>query len=456
MKLDTFFNPSSVAIIGASHTPGKVGYEILQNFVRNEYPGKIFPINPDTAPILGKEVYSSILDIKDQIDLAIVAIPANVVPKVLRECVKKKIESVIVVSGGFSETGAAGKKLEDELKKIIQKSKTRLLGPNCIGTLDAHTKLDTLFLSQSRMKRPSAGNIAFISQSGAVGSTILDWLSDEKFGISKFISYGNSSDLNEADFLEYLGKDETTKVIVMYMEGIKSEGKKFVDVLKKTVETKPVIILKAGKTEMGTKAVASHTGSLAGSARIYSAVFNQTNAIEASDWEELFDFAKVFSTQPFPKGNKVAVITDGGGFGVLATDECVRQGLELPEPTKDMIKLFKKIFPPHVILHNPIDLTGDATEERYKIAIEACLKSKNYDGVIAITLFQVPTIKEQIVDILTDMKKYKKPFICCAVGSRFTKKIVEKLENNGIPVFLTPERAVKSFAALVRYSKNMR
>jgi acetyl coenzyme A synthetase (ADP forming)-like protein len=451
--LESFFSPKSVAVIGASHTPGKIGYTIVENFVNNKFPEKVYPINPDTTPILNLEVFSSIKNIKEKIDLVIIAVPAASVLKVLKECVSKKIESIIIISSGFSEIGEQGKKIEEECKKIIFKTKTRVIGPNCIGTFDSSVKFDMMFQSQDRMKRPPEGNISFISQSGAVGSTILDWLAEEKIGIAKFVSYGNGMDLTESDLLDFLANDKKTKVIVMYLEGIKSDGKRFIETMKKITKKKPVIILKAGKTEKGTKAVASHTGSLAGSAKIYSSVFKQTGAIEAESWEELFDYAKAFSTQPLPKNNRLVIITDGGGFGVLATDECERQKLQLTEPSKALKTKLQKQFPSYVILHNPIDLTGDATAERYKIALEECLRGKEYDGSVVISLFQIPTLEEKVVNNLIEMKKFDKPILCCAVGGKFTRRLSEKLETSGIPVYPTPERAVKSFAVLTNYSK---
>lgn len=451
--LEYFFNPKSVAIIGASHSPGKIGYTILENFVRGNFRGKIYPVNPDTTPILNLTVYPSIKKIPEEIDLAVIVVKAEIVPQILKECIGKKVKTVVIISAGFSEIGGEGKKLEEKCKKIIEKKNIRVIGPNVVGIYDSSTAVDTLFLSRERMQRPSQGSMTFISQSGAVGSTILDWLAEEKIGISKFVSYGNAMDVNETDLLEFLGNDEKTKVIVMYMEGIKSEGKDFIAAVKKITKKKPIVVLKSGKTEKGTKAVSSHTGSLAGSAKIYSSVFKQTGAIEANYFEELFDFARAFS-QPLPKDNRIAIITDGGGFGVLATDECERQGLQLPEPSKKLKQIFKKTFPPYVILNNPIDLTGDATAERYQIAIEECLKSNEYDGVIAITLFQVPTLKEKITSIIVDLaNKYKKPILCCAIGSRFTKRLVEILEANSIPVYPTPERTVRAFSVLAKYSE---
>jgi len=452
--LSKFFNPKSVAIIGASHTKGKIGYAILENFVKGHFKGKVYPVNPDTSPILGLTVYSSVKAIPGKVDLAVVVVPAIVVPKVLKECVAKRIEAVIVVSGGFSETGERGRKLEEELKKIIRGTKTRLLGVNGLGVYDPVTDVDTIFNPRSRLSRPPAGTVGFISQSGAVGATILDWLAEEGIGISKFISYENATDINECDCLEYLGMDRKTKVIALFIEGVK-DGKRFIKIAKKVSRKKPIVVLKGGKTKAGAKAAASHTGALAGSAAVYSAVFKQTGAIEARNWSELFDYAKAFS-QPLPKGNRIAIITNGGGFGVLAADECERQGLQLPEPSAKLKRIFNKNFPAYASLRNPIDLTGDATAERYRIALEACLASKEYDGAIVIALFQIPTLEPEVTDVLIGLKKYKKPVICCSAGGRYSKKLSKRLEAGGIPVYLTPTQAVKAMAALVRYHKWLR
>jgi len=328
-----------------------------------------------------------------------------------------------------------------------------IITSNCIGVFVPKTKVDTMFLSRERLRRPKEGNIAFISQSGAVGSTVLDWLAKEGIGISKFVSYGNAVDLNETDFLEFLADDKDTRVIAMYLEGMKADGKKFLTTLKNTTRKKPVVVLKAGKTEKGTKAVTSHTGSLAGSARIYSAAFRQTGVIEAATWEELFDFSKALSMQPLPKNNRLIIITDGGGFGVLATDEAERQSIQLLEPTEKLKKKLKTKMPSHVILHNPIDLTGDADAERYRNALEETLGSNEYDGAVVISLMQVPTLDTKISEVIEEMKKFGKSILACAVGSDFTERVAKSLENKGIPVFPTPERAVRAFSALWNYKK---
>jgi len=451
-QLDYFFNPKSVAIIGASHTPGKIGYAVLANFVGSGFQRKIYPVNPDTTPILGLKVYKSVLDIPDDLDLVVIVTPAQTVPDVLKECVKKKIEAIILISAGFSEIGEEGRILENKCKRIIEGKYTRIIGPNCIGIYDAYSHVDSLFLSRERCGRPKEGNIAFISQSGAIGSTILDWLTEENVGISKFISYGNAMDIDDCDLLEYLGDDEKTKVITFYLEGIEASGKKFFDIAKKVTSKKPIIVLKGGKTEKGLKAVFSHTGSMGGSEKIYSAAFKQTEIIEAHSWEELFDFARGFSTQPLPKGNRIAIVTDGGGFGVLATDEAERQNLQLPEPSEKIKKEMAKVLPAYATTHNPIDLTGDADANRYKVVIESCLKSDEFDGVISITLFQVPTLEKEVVDYIVELqKKYKKPLLVCSAGGKYTRELSDKLIQNGVPVYSTPERAVRTMAALVRY-----
>jgi acetyl coenzyme A synthetase (ADP forming)-like protein len=445
--LKKFFYPKSVAVIGASHKPGKIGHEIFKNFL--EFPGKVFPINPNTEPILGKKVYPSVLKVKDKIDLAIIVVPAPIVGKVLRQCVKKKIKAVIIISAGFSEIGEEGRKREEKLKKIVKGKKVRIIGPNVIGVYCPKTKVDTLFLSKERLKRPKHGNVAIISQSGAVGSTILDSMAEIGVGISKFVSYGNAADVNEVDLLKYLKKDKDTKVIAVYIEGIKSKGDEFVKVLKEVGKKKPIIILKAGKTEKGRKAVISHTGSLAGSYEVYSAVFKQAKIIEAENWEDLFDLCKLLSMQPLPKGNKVLIVTNGGGFGILATDEAEKLGLNLKEPSEKMKKKLKKVFPPHVIISNPLDLAGDTTAERYEIALREGFKE--YDAIICITLFQVPTLEEKIVEVLSKMKKRKKTLICCAAGSEYTHELAKRMEENDIPVYPTPERAIRVLAKVLRF-----
>lgn len=451
--LDNFFNAKSVAIIGASRTPGKIGHVIVENFLHG-YKGKVYPVNPNADKILGLKSYPSVKKIPADVDMAVITVPAKIVPSVLKECVEKDVEAVIIVSGGFSETGKVGAKMEKELKKIIKDTKTRILGVNCLGVYSPKNGIDTIFNPRERLDRPPAGDIGFISQSGAVGVTILDRLASEDIGISKFISYENATDINEADALDYLGSDRDTKSIVIFIEGVK-EGRRFMEAAKRISKKKPIIVLKGGKTPAGTRAAASHTASLAGSSKIYSGMFKQSGIIEANNWEEFFDFTKAFF-QPLPKGDNIAIITNGGGFGVLTADACENFGINLPSLPNDIKKKLRDVMPPHAILGNPIDLTGDATTERYQVALEACLNSKKYDGVIAITLFTIPTLEERIVKTLVKMKRYKKPIICCTVGGDYTYRLSKKIESKKIPVYSSPERAAKAMSILMDYMKYLK
>lgn len=450
MTLDAFFKPKSVAIIGASHNENKIGHIILQSFMCH-YKGNIYPINPNTEPISGKKVYKNVLDVPEKIDLVVISIPAKFVPSALKDCVKKNVKAVIIISGGFSEVG--NNKLEEECKKIVRGTETKVIGPNCLGIYDSKSFVDTIFLSRKTCGRPNEGNIAFVSQSGAVGSTILDWLTDQETGISKFISYGNAIDITETDLIEYLGHDRDTKVIAVYLEGIKDEGKKFVEVCSKVSRKKPIVLLKAGKSEKGKKAVSSHTGSLAGSGKVYSGAFKQSGIVEAETWEELFDFARVFSSQPLPKGKRTLIVTDGGGFGVLATDQAERSNLELPEPSDKLKNKLKKMLPEYAVVKNPIDLIGDADAERYLVTLRETMRSKEFDSFVVITLFQVTTLEEKVVDYIIDLKKWGKPIVVCSTGGEFSQRMNKKLRVNGIPVAPSPERAVKTVEALYRYWK---
>jgi len=455
MSLNSFFKPRSVAVIGASREKGKIGRIIFDLMRTRGFDGEVYPVNPKAKTIAGIKSSISVKNIKDRIDLAIIAVPANVVPTVLKDCIDKKIPSIVIITGGFSETGEKGEKLENQLKEIVRGTETRIIGPNCLGIYDAYSKVDCLFLPPNKVGRPKKGHISFITQSGAVGGVSMDFMSLIDIGISKFVSYGNAIDVDECDLIEYLGKDETTEVICVYLEGIKGNGKKFVKISRKVSRKKPIVILKAGKGKRGEKAVSSHTGSMAGSSKIYSAAFKQCGIIEAENYEELFDFAKAFVMQPLPKGDKIVIITDGGGFGVLATDEAERQGLSMPEPDEHIKRTLKKVFPAHGILHNPIDLTGDATNEMYRIAIEECLKSKIFDGVIVLALY-TPHIKENLSEYIihaNNKNRDKKPLLVATMGGKFSDEISRELDKSGIPTFPTAERVVKAFAAMVKYSK---
>lgn len=450
-KLDYFFRPKSVAVIGASRNPKKVGHVILRNFIEGKFAGKIYPINPNAEEMFGLKSYSSVLDVPGNIDLAVVCIPAAIVPRGLDECGRKGVKSVIIISGGFKEVG--NKALEEDCYKIIKKHGMRGLGPNCIGIFDPYSEVDTFFLPRYKLERPGEGNIAFISQSGALGSVVLDWMAMKNYKISKFISYGNAMDVDEADLIEYLAEDPLTTVICAYFEGVK-QGRKFYEIAKRVSKKKPIIVLKGGITSEGTSAVSSHTGSLAGEYEIFSAAMRQSGVITAANLEEIFDFARVLATQPKPKGNRVQVITDGGGFGVLATDWIINNGLRLAQMKKETVRALKKEYPPHVVVKNPLDLTGDATVERYRLAMEAAAKDDNVDMMAVIALFQIPTLTAEITDVVSAVAgKCNKPLIVIAAGGRFTEVLKKSIEDFGTPTFSYPEKAAKALSALYEFGR---
>ena len=450
-QLDRFFIPKSVAIIGASRSPKKVGHVIFRNFIEGGFAGEVFPVNPSTENLFGYKCYSSVLKIKNRIDLAVIAVPAPIVSTVLKQCGRKKIHAAIIVSGGFKEIGR--KDIEDEIEKIAKKYMIRVLGPNCLGVYDAYSCVDTIFNPRYKLERPGKGKISLISQSGATMSVLLDWMAMKGYRVSKFISYGNAIDIDESDLAEYLAEDEKTSVICIYFEGVK-RGRKFFETTRGLSGRIPIIALKGGVTEAGHKAVSSHTGNLAGESVIYSAAFKQAGILEARDLEQIFDFARVLSTQPIPKGNRVQIITDGGGFGVLTTDWIMKNGLQLAKMQKGNLDMLEKATPDHAVISNPIDLTGDATTQTYAKSINTALKDKNVDMIIVIALFQPPLLTADVTDVISDAgRKKKKPIVVVSAGGRYTEVLKKSLEDSDVPCFSYPERAVKSLKALYEYGK---
>jgi len=444
--LEAFFNPLSIAVIGASRSEGKLGHAILES-LKVTFPGKLYPINPNSTEIMGLTCYPSVLNVEEPIDLAVIVVPAQIVKESVADCIKKKIKAAVIISSGFSEIGQKDRELE--LKKMC-KDKMRLIGPNCIGIYKKN--LDMLFLPRKRLKRPPDGSISFITQSGAFGAALLDMIADEGVGISKFISIGNKIDVEEVELLKYLDNDLETRCIALYIESIEN-GLELIETAKKIVKKKPIVVFKAGKTSKGAEAVASHTGKLATKAEVYSAVFKQAGMIEAHTTEELFDFAKSLASQPILGGNKIAIVTDGGGFGIVAADQAVQSGFELPELSKEALKVIKNALPSYGIAKNPIDLTGDSNAERYEKVLGAVFKDQNINGVVVIALLQIPTLEETITDVLRDCKIHGKPFTVCSPGGQWAKERTRIMERFGVPIYPTPERTVKSLAVLKEYSE---
>lgn len=390
--------------------------------------------------------------------MAVIAVPAKFVPDVIDECGEKGVKGAIVISAGFKEAGRAD--LEEELVKRARKWGIRVVGPNCLGVTNLENGFDCNFNPPERQARPPFGKVAFMSQSGAFGAAILDWAAREKIGMSKFISLGNMADLDESDFMDYLGDDEKTGVITGYLEGVK-DGRKFLETAKRVTLKKPVVILKSGRTEAGAKAAASHTGSLAGSYAIYRAAFEQSGVLEATTMRQLFNYAKVLAMQKPAKGDRVAIVTNGGGAGVMMSDGLLERGLKMAELSEETLKKFEEDvkagkLPAHMSYKNPIDVIGDAPSSRYEIAMRYALEDPNVDVLVVIALFQSPALDEGIIDAVERMKAYGKPIVFVAPGGDFPHKMARNIEQKGIPVYETTEDAVDAVYALVKYGEWLR
>lgn len=452
-NIEPFFNPASIAVIGASRDSGKPGRAILKNLV-GHYKGKIFPVNPKSGEIDGLKCYKSVLDVQEPIDLVVISIPAQFVPQAMEECGHRKVKCAIVISGGFSELG--NHELEKKVVDTARKYGIRVIGPNCLGVLDVYSKVNTMFLPNFRVATPKPGPVAFVSQSGAVCATGLDMAAADGIGISKMVSYGNKVDVDEVEMLEYLGRDKNTKVIMLYVESIK-RGREFIKAASKVSKKKPIIAFKAGKSPAGAHAVASHTGSLAGDAKIYEVAFKKAGIVEATSMEEMLDFAKAFATQPPAKGDRIMVVTSGGGFGVMATDAIEQGGMRMAALKPEVIAELKSKVPAHVVISNPIDITGDADTERYRIAMDAVLDDPDIDAVALLLFFQIPRITDDIIPLVEDLlaKSRGKPIIGVSAGSKFSAVHYQLIEELGLPVYPTPERAIKVIGALVRYGRTL-
>ena len=450
--LDAFFKARSVAVIGASSRPGKIGHEILRNLALYEYKGRVYPINPKAKEILGLRCYPSVLDVPDEVDLAVIAVASEATPKVVEECGRKGVKAIVIVSGGFKELGGKYKEVEAEVVRIARRYGMRIIGPNCIGVFDGETRIDTFFQSRERMLRPPKGPIAFMTQSGTFGCTMLEWAAEAGLGISKFVSYGNRCDVDEADLIRYFGQDPDTRVIAIYLEGL-ADGRKFMEAAREVAPKKPIVVLKAGRTEAGSKAALSHTGWLAGSAAVYDAAFRQCGIIQAKNFEELFDMTKALALQPPAEGPRVAMVTNGAGPCVMAADALVERGLQLAQYEPATVEVLRAELPPFCIPGNPVDLTGSATSREYEVAMRALLEDPNVDLLMPFFVFQDTPLDERIIDVVAEMRSYGKPIVCCAAGGPYTREQARRLEELGVPVYPIPERAVAAAYALVAYGR---
>ncbi|MEM1858450.1 MAG: CoA-binding protein, partial [Desulfurococcaceae archaeon] len=377
--LRALLEPKSIAVIGASRSPGKIGYVILKNIIEYGFKGKIYPINPHASEILGVKAYPSVLSVPEEIDVAVVTIPAPEVPKAIEECGKKGIKVAVVITSGFAEVGNV--ELEERIVKIAEEYGTRILGPNIFGYAYTPSNVNATFGPLEIQK----GNIAFISQSGALGIALMGWTIMNEIGLSALFSIGNMADIDAVELSELLADDPHTRVIAIYLEGIRpGKGQEFVKKMSKVTEKKPVIVIKAGRTSKGMKAVASHTGSLAGSDILYDAAFKQAGVIRAYTVEEMFDIARAFAQQPLPRGENTVIITNGGGVGVLATDAAELSGVKLVEPSSELIEAFKEAMPWFGSPKNPVDLTGQAGIDNYVKALKVAVESPEIDNIVVL------------------------------------------------------------------------
>ncbi len=446
LNLEKLFNPKSVAVIGASRKRNTVGHGLFRNLVFGSRPfkGRVFPVNPNAISILGLKCYRTILDVKDNVDLAVIAVRAAIVPEIVNQCVKKKVGAIIIISAGFGELSVRGKKMEDEMSGVLRRAGIPMLGPNCLGIIRTANNLNASFAPVM----PPAGSVAFISQSGALIDSVVDWSVGARYGFSVVVSYGNKAMLDVDDFFDYLDKDKNTKVIALYIEGV-NDGGKFIKAAKKI--KKPIIALKAGRSEQGIKAIGSHTGTLAGQYEIYKAAFKQSGVLLADTVEELFNNAKSLACLPKLKGG-VGIITNGGGCGVLAADYCSELGVPLVKIKKSTLKKLDcsgKMHPAYSRA-NPLDIVGDALAERYKTAINVLLSEKYVGGLIVVQTLQSNTESEKdALAVIKARKKYPtKPVICVFMGGKFIQKAVNLLNKAGIPNYGDLKKAALAMKAL--------
>lgn len=448
MDLEKLFNPKSIAIVGATEEEGKVGTAICNNILNLGYAGKVFLVNPKHEKLFEKECYPSLESIEDPVDLAIIAIPAKFVPEVIKNA-SDKVKDFAIISAGFSEMSEEGKKLEEEILKIAEEKNLNILGPNCLGFIIPQIKLNASFASGL----PKTGNISFVSQSGALISAVLDISKGETFGFSNIISIGNKMQINESDLFEYLIKDQETKVIGMYLEGIK-DGKKFRELAEKTSKSKPVIILKAGKSEKSQKAISSHTGALAGSEEIIQALFKKTGIIEAANFSEFLNLTKLISLSHASSDKKFAIITNAGGPGVLTTDNFFKKKIELAEISDKIKEKLREFLPQESSLENPIDLLGDAQEDRYEKTLKI-LDEENLGGIICVLTPQENTPVEKITKKIIEFKnKTQKVIVAIFLGGEKIEKSKHLLEKSSIPVFSFPEEAIQSLDKYFQWELN--
>ncbi|MGC8658394.1 MAG: acetate--CoA ligase alpha subunit [Desulfomonilaceae bacterium] len=453
-ELDFIFSPQSVAVVGASTTPGKVGHDIFVNILQGDYQGTLYPVNPRARYVRSVKAYPSISELPESVDLAIIVLPPKSALSAVEEAAEKGIKGIVIVSAGFREVGEDGRKIEDEIVATCQRSGIRMIGPNCLGVINPHpaVRLNASFSTHM----PAFGHISFISQSGALCTAVLDFAAERDFGFSKFISIGNKADVDEQELLHFLHQDPETHVIMVYLEEI-SRGPEFIKTAKHITsghKPTPILVIKSGRTVDGQHAAASHTGSLAGSDAIYEAIFQQTGIIRADSIEDLFNYAATFSCKKIPAGNHVGIITNAGGPGIVATDMTISSGLELAKFDPDTVHTLESHLPPTANVHNPVDVIGDAPEDRYESALTAVIEDDGVDGAIVILTPQSMTNVLGTAQVIARISENTpKPILCCFMGVIDVSAGVNYLQEKGLPVFRFPEHAAQAFGALYQFSR---
>lgn len=446
-SLTPFFDAAGVAVIGASGNPRKLSHGILRNLVNSTYKGGIYPVNPGSPEILGKTCYADISSVPDPVELAVIVLPAAATPETLEACGKRGIKAAVIISGGFKEVGAGGLDLEKKCLDIASHYHMRLIGPNCVGTMSLHSGLNTTFIHGV----PDAGGIGFLSQSGAVCGGVVDHLHGKKVGFSHFISLGNEADVTETDIIEYLGDDPGTRVIAAYVEQIR-DGRRFLEVARQVSQKKPIVLIKAGRTSAGARAVSSHTGSLAGSHSAYQAAFKQSGVIEVNTVAELFDVAMAFDFQPIPAGKRTVIITNSGGPAALASDSLSVNGLTLEDLEEETKATLRQYLNPSAQVGNPVDMLGGAEPKEYALTISALLKDKNVDIVLPILVPQALINPAEVAQAIVDASRGStKPVLTCIMGDMSVGEARLVLQGNRVPMYTFPESMGSVLSAMLRY-----
>ena len=450
--LERFFMPASIAVVGASRNPQKLGYVLLDNLQRARYRGRLYPVNPKAERILGLTCHATVATLDETPDLAVLTVPARAVAQVLEECGQRGVRAAVVITAGFRETGPEGARAEEVLVAVARRYGIRLVGPNSVGIINTSIGMNATFAETA----PVQYEVGMLSQSGAVAAAILDWARSIGLGFSKFVSLGNMADLTDVDFLEFLGGDPETKIIVGYLEGI-TDGRRMMDVARRITPSKPVIVIKVGGTQAGARAAASHTGALATSDAVVDAAFRQVGIVRAATMAELFDYTLCFAYAPAPAGPRVAVVTNAGGPGVMASDAIERLGLKLARLSPEREQALRERLPAAAATANPIDVLGDGDAERYQAVLEVLRDDPSVDAIVALLTPQRMTEPERIARVISYIaREQTKPLIAVFMGGEAVGRARALLDEARVPVYAYPERAVRALAAMVQYGSYRR